>query len=555
MSINGSTSNENLANRIQEFYYAKNATERNQWSCNICRLVANKGISLQQLGGDKKQICKFASDMCDLFLPNDALQCNRYVDNLIDSWMYIVENKPEIKAESVCRIRMQDKNCFPDSEVNWEINIPKGESRALSTAANNKVQYKVLHLTDIHYDPLYKVGANAVCKDVLCCESISGTPNAPNEAAGYWGDYHVCDMPWYSIDDLMEQLSQHNFSWVYLTGDLIGHQIAATSPRINSDIIKKISQKLRDTLKNVPVYPILGNHEPNPVDAFSPEIVTKSTVSTQWLLNVVAEEWAYWLGPDAKTTIRKGGYYSTVIRPGLRVIALNSNVCFTNNIWLFYEEGDVFGQLQWLANTLLEAERRNEAVHILAHVPAGEPTCLKKWNHGYRQIINRFHNTITAQFNGHTHADGLKIFYDSKKQNEVINVAFNGGSFTTFVGNNPNYKIYDIEGRHGHVSNYKVWMYDLSEANKSGKKPKWFQLYSFRETFQIDKLNQEGFHELVKKLGSNKQMLETYRRFRSRNGTASLTRCDVNCLRSLYCEITQTEHEESAQCGQWFKIQ
>uniref|UniRef100_A0A1Y1LFE1 Saposin B-type domain-containing protein n=3 Tax=Photinus pyralis TaxID=7054 RepID=A0A1Y1LFE1_PHOPY len=133
MSINGSTSNENLANRIQEFYYAKNATERNQWSCNICRLVANKGISLQQLGGDKKQICKFASDMCDLFLPNDALQCNRYVDNLIDSWMYIVENKPEIKAESVCRIRMQDKNCFPDSEVNWEINIPKGESRALST--------------------------------------------------------------------------------------------------------------------------------------------------------------------------------------------------------------------------------------------------------------------------------------------------------------------------------------------------------------------------------------------------------------------------------------
>ncbi|KAK5650976.1 hypothetical protein RI129_002005 [Pyrocoelia pectoralis] len=550
--INGGVKTENLQDKIKEFYYAISSTEKDQWSCNMCRLIANRGIFLQKSHNDKKQIRKFASDMCDLFLPQVVVECNRYVDNLIESWMYIVNNKPDITAESVCRIRLQDKHCFVDSEVSWQIEIPNGSSKPLPLA-NDEIQYKILHLTDIHYDPLYNVGANAVCNDVLCCETISGEPKTPRQAAGYWGDTHVCDMPWHSVENLIEQVKQQNFNWVYLTGDLIGHQIGATSPSKNVNVIKKIMAIIRTTLKNIPIYPILGNHEPHPADAFSPESVKKKDVSTQWLFNAVAEEWDYWLDNDAKATIRKGGYYTVLVRPGLRIIGLNSNVCFTNNIWLLYEEEDPFNQLQWLANTLLKAENNHEAVHILSHVPSGEPTCLKKWNDIYKQIVERFHKTITAQFNGHTHADGVKVYYNSKKSDEVINVAFNGGSFTTFVGNNPNYKIYDIQGSHGHVSDYQVWIYDLLDANKSREKPKWFQLYSFRDAFEIENLNEQGFNELIKKLGSNKKMLETYRRFRSRNGTASLKDCDVKCLREVFCDITQTEYQESDQC-KWFKI-
>ena len=32
----------------------------------------------------------------------------------------------------------------------------------------------MLHLADIHYDPEYLAGSNAVCGDPLCCRASSG---------------------------------------------------------------------------------------------------------------------------------------------------------------------------------------------------------------------------------------------------------------------------------------------------------------------------------------------------------------------------------------------
>lgn len=106
---------------------------------------------------------------------------------------------------------------------------------------------------------------------------------------------------------------------------------------------------------------------------------------------------------------------------------------------------DPFGQLQWLADTLKLAEQNGEFVHIISHVPPGEADCHKVWNREYVKIIKRFAHIVQAQFNGHTHYDEFRVFYDDSKNN-VINVAYNGGSLTTFIGNNPNYKMYDVDG-------------------------------------------------------------------------------------------------------------
>lgn len=56
----------------------------------------------------------------------------------------------------------------------------------------------------------------------------------------------------------------------------------------------------------------------------------------------------------------------------------------------------------------------------------------------------RYAHIIYGQFNGHSHQDQLKVFYNMSNPKQVINLAFNGASFTTFVGNNPNYRIYEI---------------------------------------------------------------------------------------------------------------
>lgn len=50
---------------------------------------------------------------------------------------------------------------------------------------------------------------------------------------------------------------------------------------------------------------------------------------------------------------------------------------------------DPYGQLQWFSNTLYEAEKNGEIVHILTHVAIGEGDVHKKWSFEYERIIKR----------------------------------------------------------------------------------------------------------------------------------------------------------------------
>jgi len=60
--------------------------------------------------------------------------------------------------------------------------------------------------------------------------------------------------------------------------------------------------------------------------------------------------------------------------------------------WLIYDAKDQEGQLKWLAETLLQAERDGEKVHILSHMPSGYPLCLKTWSREFHKIIHRLVN-------------------------------------------------------------------------------------------------------------------------------------------------------------------
>jgi hypothetical protein len=151
------------------------------------------------------------------------------------------------------------------------------------------------------------------------------------------------------------------------------------------------------------------------------------------------------LQADEVESVRHGGYYTTLIAPGFRLIAMNNNNCYIYNWWLFYGIEDVVAQLQWLHDTLLAAEQNDEKVHILAHIASGEGSCYKFYAREYRRIIDRFYNTISAQFNGHSHYDEFNIFYDRESATIPINVAWNGGSITTFFDVNPNYVVYSID--------------------------------------------------------------------------------------------------------------
>jgi sphingomyelin phosphodiesterase len=177
---------------------------------------------------------------------------------------------------------------------------------------------------------------------------------------------------------------------------------------------------------------------------FAPTSMVEDSFSSQWLYDLAAEKWNTWLPASTEKTIKTGGYYTVEMQTGLRLIVLNNNDCYTYNFWILYDPQYLAKQLQWLHDTLLEAERNSEKVHILAHIPSGDSTCLKVWSREYRRVLDRFWDTIVAQFNGHTHANTFNVIY-SRENSHAIGQAFNGGSVTTYSNLNRNYVVYSVD--------------------------------------------------------------------------------------------------------------
>ena len=45
--------------------------------------------------------------------------------------------------------------------------------------------------------------------------------------------------------------------------------------------------------------------------------------------------------------------------------------------------------LAWLVEQLAEAETNGELVHMLNHIPPGNPDCLGAWGREYAKIVDR----------------------------------------------------------------------------------------------------------------------------------------------------------------------
>lgn len=179
---------------------------------------------------------------------------------------------------------------------------------------------------------------------------------------------------------------------------------------------------------------------------FAPEDISNSMeeFSTNWLYSSSAEQWETWLPNSTFDTISKGGYYTTLIQPGLRLIALNNNYCYLYNWWLLYSTKPVKTQFKWLEETLKEAEEAGEKVHILAHIPNGHPEYFEYCSKKYYKIINKYHKTIAGQFNGHSEFWNFNLFFSKKKSSSAISVAFNGGGLSTYSETNRNYVLYKV---------------------------------------------------------------------------------------------------------------
>ncbi|KAH8398701.1 hypothetical protein KR215_011863, partial [Drosophila sulfurigaster] len=527
--------------------------------CTLCRSIVNVFISTVrdedgELNGENSAALMktIAMDVCRRL----ELQTEEVCDGLITSELpavdYILRNSV-MDSHSFCSLFLGITFCDTAKapNYNWTLTVDtNGEAMTGSksdTPKHSDSDFKICQFTDIHHDPLYEPGSLATCDEPMCCQKVQSGVEGTSDAAGYWGDYRDCDLPWRSFESALDHAAKtEECTYIYQTGDVVDHMVWGTSVAKNREVLSKVSDQFAKVFPNVNVYPCIGNHEPHPLNNFSPEDVPDE-VNTRWLYEHLYEDWSRWLPAETKETILKGGYYTVSPQTGFRIIALNSNGCYTDNFWLYHNGTDKIPQLEWFHDVLLAAEAAGEKVHVLTHIPSGDGTCWAVWARAYNRIITRFHKTISGIFNGHSHKDELAVHYS--EEGHATAVAWNGGALTTYSYKNPNYRVYDVEPATFQVTNHRTYIFDLNEANKQPEQePTWFLEYEFIKEF-TDDLSPAGIDKLLDDFADNPELMRKYWRFRVTSAEPQVSGgCDRNCLAGSLCRAATTVNDQTSRC-------
>lgn len=533
--------------------------------CKTCNVLVNQMVGYFEKGLSTEELVDIAVGICNTLHLYDKEFCRSIIGTNMPTFKYIYDNL-DLVPGNICGIAFPSEHCkFADPEkVEWNIKPspnPKPVVIEPPQPPAGSPTMKVLHLADVHWDPDYQEGSNSNCDQPLCCRATSGSLKSPTDAAGYWGDYRNCDIPWRTVENTLAHMSKQHPDAAYIiwTGDLVPHDVWIKNKTENLYELGRLTTLFKKYFPGIPVYPTLGNHESRPVNVFAPPEITDEEFSTSWLYKEAVKQWANWLPEETDSTILYGGYYTTLVKPGFRMVSMNMNYCYTLNWWSLSNSKDPASGLLWLNGVLEKAEMDGEKVHIMSHIPPGNSDCMAIFSREYNKIINRFESTVTGQFFGHTHRDDFKVFYDTEDPSRATNVAFIGPSVTTFDFLNPGYKVYIIDGERSNstfgVLDHSTWFMNVTAANSdvstpgSQQEPIWQILYEARADYGLKSLRPKELDNLFNRMISDNALSQLYYRNNHKASDYWIAKgCDRSCRTDLLCYVVTTNYADQSHC-------
>lgn len=520
--------------------------------CFVCKF----GVALLQhfVETDKpeEEIAHIAYTVCSTLKLDSDRVCAGIVNLFKDEMMYIFR-RTTLGPQEVCGVLLGNECARITSPLhNWTVPLtpfPKPQLEDVVEPPLGAPVSRVLHLSDTHLDPYYLEGANADCKELMCCRIADGPAPTAAQAAGKWGDYRNCDTPLRTLKHMLKHIREnHQIDYVLWTGDIPPHDVWNTSQSEQVHLLHSVSQLMEKHLPGVPIYPALGNHESARINSFPQPEVT-GPFSIQWLHKEVTKAWGQWLPPSARETLRKGMYYAVAIRPGLRLISLNMNYCNSQNWWMLLNSTDPGQELEWLVQQLQASELIGEKVHIIGHIPPGHSDCLPVWSANYYRIINRFEDTVRGQFFGHSHLDEFEVFYGDGER--PTSVAYVGPSVTSYDGVNPSYRIYTVDGDHqsssSAVLDHETYYLNLTEANASDE-PIWRRSYFARQEFAMESLQPDQWSKLVERFRGDDQLFQKFVRHLYHLSDFPRDPCVGECKQETLCRLRSARSHDSSFC-------
>ncbi|XP_050359308.1 sphingomyelin phosphodiesterase isoform X1 [Nymphalis io] len=542
---------------LKQVYYEVEHSVMSKVSCTACKAGAGLLQHYIRLGKSKEEINKMIYQFCVSLNIQSARVCEG-ITRLFGSEVVYVLKRITIGPDEICSFVIGDAcgdvyNPYHEWEVAFPP-VPKPAVRALEAPIEKAPTFKVLQISDTHFDPYYAEGANAECNEPLCCRASSGPALTPGGGAGRWGDYRKCDTPKRTIDHMLKHIADTHtdIDYILWTGDLPPHDVWNQTKEENLKVLQETVAQMSDMFPGVPIFPALGNHESSPVNSFPPPYISSSESNIAWLYNELDAQWRRWLPAGVSHTVRRGAFYSVLVRPGFRIISLNMNYCNNKNWWLLLNSTDPATELQWFIYELQSAEFNGEKVHIIGHIPPGHSDCLKVWSRNYYAIINRYESTITAQFFGHTHFDEFEVFYDPNDLGRATSIAYVGPSVSPYYDLNLGYRIYYVDGDHDAttrlVVDHETWIMNLKEANLFGY-PIWYKLYSTRSAYMMPSLRPQDWDKFIDDMTSKEDVFNLYHKHYWKNSPRRGT-CDGECRKRLICDARSgRSHDRRALCG------
>mmetsp|Transcript_15293 Transcript_15293/g.39488 ORF Transcript_15293/g.39488 Transcript_15293/m.39488 type:complete len:503 (-) Transcript_15293:26-1534(-) len=384
---------------------------------------------------------------------------------------------------------------------------------AAASGEAHRGELVVLHLTDLHIDLQYAPGSEAECATPPCCRQASDPSVAIKTQASMAGEYK-CDTRPQLLQSALEAVQAMRPDMVLWTGDTAPHHPSTTQ----EDVVDSLSFVVRELVKalpGVPVFPSLGNYD------FVPVHSDPGPPLNQWLLAPAASLFGAWLGEDALSTFRYAGYYEAKVKEGLRVVALNTQMCHIKNLFQFVDDTLAQEQLAWLEGVLQRAQSSNERVLITGHVPPGMyGGCWGRASKEYELLLFRYRDALAGQVYGHQHSGSFRLLRENAEYlGAPFAVAHVSPGFTPYQGGNPTFRVYHLGPSAGSpydVVDFQQFFLPLNEYDSSSpglsKKVsiEWMLGYSPRHTFNITDMSAKGWQQLRDTFDSDTAMRVRY---------------------------------------------
>ena len=121
---------------------------------------------------------------------------------------------------------------------------------------------------------------------------------------------------------------------IYMTGDNPTHDLWRQTLLHNTEHTRAIVEDVAQYFPDVNVYVSLGNHEAHPTDQYvdTAVVARNNPLGTGPLYDTLADIYSAWMPSGAIDQFRENGFYSWLAYPGLRIIGINSNFHYGNNL-------------------------------------------------------------------------------------------------------------------------------------------------------------------------------------------------------------------------------